>query len=249
MNRILVFPADEAKLRRKAKKVTNPQGTQEILCVQAMKRHALEFEQTHPGELCVGLAATQIGVPLRIIIMRNMEMPRAPQDPFVLNREQVIKLYGDIDEDLDARHRYFLAIYEREAWLKTEGVGYDPYRVMYNPVYVKSEGMQDSEEGCLSVPQAHGETMRPAESTFYYYDHNLKRVPERGPKGEDTFLVAQGFTSCVLCHELDHLNGTLFVDSALKVWRPGTKPKGDEPDLSCGGEYGQHVADMSEAAA
>ena len=71
MNRILTYPQDAALLRRKAKRVKNPQETKVILAVQAMKRLADEWEQQNPGRVCAGLAATQINVPLRIVIVRN----------------------------------------------------------------------------------------------------------------------------------------------------------------------------------
>ena len=227
MNRILEYPEANRLLRQKAKKVKNPQSTEAILCVQAMKRLALEWEQHNPGEhvKCAGLAATQIGVPLRIIIIRNLSIPKAPQNPLVLTSEQILDVYGDIHEDMGARYNYFSAIAAHEEWSKTARVGFDPFLVMYNPVYHTSEGMQDSEEGCLSVPCAHGLTIRPEKSTFHYYDQNLKRCPPRDAAGNETFYEAVGYPSSVICHELDHLQGVLFVDAAFKLWRPGSKDK------------------------
>jgi len=173
MNRILTYPEDNKLLRRKAKRVTNPQSTEAVIAVQTMVALAEQWERDNPGQKAEGLAATQIGVPLRIILMRN-----ATDDP-------------------SPEHK----------WM-----------VMYNPVYVKSEGMQDSEEACLSVPGVSGLTLRPEKSEFHFYDHNLRRHPEVGE------YVATGFTSAALCHELDHLNGVLFIDSAVKLWRTGSKP-------------------------
>lgn len=191
MNRILTYPEDEAKLRRKAKRVKNPQSTEVILCIQAMMRLADQWEMDNAPYKCAGLAAPQIGVPLRIVIIRNTtETPS-------------------------------------KKWL-----------VMYNPVYVKSDGMYDSEEGCLSVPGVTGMVLRPERSWFHYYDECLRRCPADGE------YEALGFASAEIVHEIDHLNGVLFIDSAYKVWRTGSKPE-DVPDATCEGEYGQEIADVT----
>ena len=103
----------------------------------------------------IGLAAPQIGVPLRVIVV-----------------------------DLS--------------------VGADPGQLiqLVNPVFVAREGEQKHEEGCLSIPGYGGTPVRPS------------RVVVRGldPQGverehEGTELLARAF-----CHEIDHIDGLLFVD-------------------------------------
>lgn len=78
--------------------------------------------------------------------------------------------------------------------------------VFVNPVLIKKSFKQVTmEEGCLSVPKIFGTVKRPAKVTVDAYD-------ERG----NAFRVrAQGLFARVLQHELDHLDGTLFIDKAI----------------------------------
>ena len=80
--------------------------------------------------------------------------------------------------------------------------------VIINPVTVgKSWRMEDGEEGCLSVPGKYGIVRR-------YRSFKIKGLDRRGEK---IAFEAQGFFARVLQHELDHLDGVLFIDRAKKV--------------------------------
>jgi peptide deformylase len=83
-------------------------------------------------------------------------------------------------------------------------VGEDPSAliVLINPVVVSGAGEQKEEEGCLSIPDVAEKVLRPARVVVQAADSDLK-VREI----EGTGLLARA-----LCHETDHLNGTLFVD-------------------------------------
>jgi peptide deformylase len=78
---------------------------------------------------------------------------------------------------------------------------------LINPELIYEEGEQIGIEGCLSVPNTTGEVKRPKKVKVKYLDRegNIKEI-----EGED--LLARAFT-----HEIDHLNGVLFVDKALKI--------------------------------
>ena len=78
---------------------------------------------------------------------------------------------------------------------------------MINPEIIASEGEQEELEGCLSIPQVWGITHRPKTVTVRYTDRKGK---VREATGDD--LAARAF-----CHELDHLEGTLFTDHALRI--------------------------------
>lgn len=81
--------------------------------------------------------------------------------------------------------------------------------VLINPRIVAREGEVLSEnEGCLSVPDFRADVKRAAAVTVEGYDR----------KGKPVKLDAEGFLAIVLQHEIDHLNGTLFIDriSSLK---------------------------------
>ena len=74
--------------------------------------------------------------------------------------------------------------------------------VMINPVFVERDGMQLEEEGCLSVPGFNATVVRPARAVVRGLD---RTGTERTVEGRD--LLARAFQ-----HEMDHLDGTVFVD-------------------------------------
>ena len=85
--------------------------------------------------------------------------------------------------------------------------GVKPLKLV-NPVIVKQKGEQECEEGCLSFPNKFAKMIRPKEVWVEALDENGKKVKVHGKD-----LLAQA-----LAHEVDHLNGIVFVDKML----PGT---------------------------
>ncbi len=84
-----------------------------------------------------------------------------------------------------------------------------PYQVLVNPTIIAAEGQVLSEnEGCLSVPEYRADVKR-AESAIV---EGLDR------EGKPVRIEAEGLLAIILQHEIDHLNGVLFIDriSALK---------------------------------
>lgn len=74
---------------------------------------------------------------------------------------------------------------------------------LINPVVIKTEGkIIEDYEGCLSVPNIYGKVGRP-------YKARIKAVTENG---EEVRLKATGFLARTLLHEIDHLDGVLFID-------------------------------------
>ena len=111
----------------------------------------------------IGLAAIQVGVPARVVVM-----------------------------DLSKR--------ETEA---------EP-RVFINPeITWSSEEKSTYEEGCLSIPEIHEDVERPARVKVKYLDLEGK------PHEED----AEGLFATCIQHEIDHLNGVLFIDHISKLKR------------------------------
>ena len=95
-----------------------------------------------------------------------------------------------------------------------EDVEIEPGRsyVLVNPEIVKMRGEEELEEGCLSVPGYRGVVRRATNVTIKGQDLKGKKVRYRGDD-----LLAQAFQ-----HELDHLNGVLYLDlleSPEKLWR------------------------------
>ena len=127
-----------------------------------LRQLALNLLQTMYQEGGIGLAATQVNVQLRIL---------------------VIDLAG----------------------------GWKNPQVFVNPVISTSSGSQILEEGCLSVPNYYDEVQRPSQVQVTAYDVN----------GEKFEREATGLEASCIQHEIDHLNGKLFVDylSRLKQMR------------------------------
>jgi peptide deformylase len=129
----------------------------------------LETMYAAPG---IGLAAVQIGVPKRVIVMdlsRGDDEPKAPR--FFVNPEIL--------------------------WASEETLPY--------------------EEGCLSVPEIYDEVERPARVKLRYLNYQGEQVEEE----------AEGLYAVCIQHEMDHLNGVLFIDhlSRLKRERAVAKVK------------------------
>jgi len=127
----------------------------------------LETMYEAPG---VGLAAVQIAVPRRLIVM---DVSFRPPDE------------------------------------EGEGVAKAPL-VMVNPeIVAQSDEMRSHEEGCLSIPEFYAELERPAQVTVRYIDRDGKQQEQ-----ECTDMLAT-----VVQHEVDHLNGKLFIDYISRLKR------------------------------
>jgi peptide deformylase len=81
------------------------------------------------------------------------------------------------------------------------------YFEFINPVIISQKGEQTDWEGCLSVVGKSGIVTRPMKVKIAYYDRN----------GEKHFLQAKGFFARAICHELDHLDGILYIDKATHI--------------------------------
>ncbi len=79
---------------------------------------------------------------------------------------------------------------------------------LVNPVIIKTKGEQEVEEGCLSFPNQYARLIRPEEVVAEALDENGKKVK----------IKAKGLLAQAICHELDHLDGVLFIDHMI----PGT---------------------------
>ena len=136
--------------------------------LRALMDDMLETMYAAPG---IGLAAIQIGEPIRVIVMDLQEKPEgAPED--------------------------------------AEGV--KKPRFFVNPEIVwASEELAPYEEGCLSVPEIYDEVLRPAKVRLKYLDYNGQEVVEE----------ADGLYATCIQHEMDHLNGVLFIDHLSKLKR------------------------------
>jgi len=78
----------------------------------------------------------------------------------------------------------------------------DELHVFINPEIVEAEGQITEEEGCLSIPDFVEVVTRPERVKLRYLDRN----------GVEREMWGDGLMARAMCHEIDHLNGTLFVD-------------------------------------
>jgi len=144
------------KLLRQVSKLVEKVGKEE----QKLMDDMLETMYAANG---IGLAAVQIGIPKRIIVM-------------------------DISKDQENKKpKYFI-----------------------NPI-IKNKNPEKAtyEEGCLSVPDQFAEIDRPSKCDVEYLDYD----------GKKQFLHAEGLLATCIQHEMDHLEGILFIDYLSKLKR------------------------------
>ena len=84
----------------------------------------------------------------------------------------------------------------------------DGPKVFINPVIKKATGVQTGEEGCLSSPNTFGNVDRPETVVVEAFDLDGKQIK----------LKAKGLEAVVLSHEIDHLDGILFLDKAYDIY-------------------------------
>ncbi len=151
---IITLP-DERTLREVSKPVAGVDAN-----TRKLWDDMLETMYHAPG---IGLAAIQLGIPQRLIVV-------------------------DLSKDGEEKKPLFMANPEI-AW--------------------SSEAMSDYEEGCLSIPEYYEMVTRPADVKVRYLDR----------QGEPMEMQASGLLSTCLQHEIDHLNGVLFIDHISKLKR------------------------------
>ena len=150
-----ILHAPDPRLKIKASPVVSVDES-----VRQLMDDMLETMYAAPG---IGLAAVQIGVPLRVIVMdlSREEEPKAP--------------------------RYFV-----------------------NPEILETvEETQTYEEGCLSVPDYYDEVDRPKRVKLRYLNYQGEQIEE----------WAEGMYAVCIQHEMDHLQGTLFIDHLSRLKR------------------------------
>jgi peptide deformylase len=87
--------------------------------------------------------------------------------------------------------------------------------VLVNPVLIATGGRQTEEEGCLSLPDFRASTPRPLRATVRAQDLT----------GKEFTLTGEGLLARAFCHEIDHLNGILFIHHLSTLKRESIKRK------------------------
>ncbi|MTI49950.1 peptide deformylase [Sporosalibacterium faouarense] len=77
---------------------------------------------------------------------------------------------------------------------------------LVNPEIIETKGIQEVIEGCLSIPNRYGKLVRPS----------WVKVKALNEKGEEFVIEGEGDLAKCLCHEIDHLDGILFIDKVTE---------------------------------
>jgi len=113
------------------------------------------------------------------------------------------RLIDDLFETMDAARGVGLAANQVGVARRIAVIDADAQRfAMVNPVIVEAEGRTTAEEGCLSIPEIYGDVTRPERVVLEALDRD----------GKPFRLAAEGLTARAIQHELDHLDGILFLD-------------------------------------
>ena len=156
------------------------------------------------------------------IYLYGNEVLREPSKEADINdREKLTALVADMKETLASADGCGLAAPQVGVGLRViivDGTGMtdiydylkDFRRTMINPVVTEeSKTLTDYSEGCLSVPGVYADVRRPSKITVEYYDENFEKRTEEFDK----------FACRMIQHEMDHLDGTLFVDRVAPIRR------------------------------
>ncbi|MHB8528212.1 MAG: peptide deformylase [Caulobacteraceae bacterium] len=165
LRRILTVDGDLAMLKKVSAAVDSVDDELRVLMDDM-----LETMYAAPG---IGLAAVQVGVPKRVIVMDLAGRREAPE--------------SDPGPPPEPEPRCF--VNPRILWASEETVPY--------------------EEGCLSVPEIYDEVERPARVRLKYLDYHGHPVEEE----------AEGLFAVCIQHEIDHLDGVLFIDHLSRLKR------------------------------
>lgn len=136
---------------------------------------------------------------------------RAKAKPVERASDEIVKLIVDMFETMHASNGIGLAAnqvgsLQRVIVIDVSDAAEDLKDVqpfaMINPQVVSRTGAFTMEEGCLSIPDVRDEVDRDESITVRYKDTNF----------EDAIMEASGLLARVILHEIDHLNGVLFID-------------------------------------
>lgn len=149
-------------------------------------------------------------------ILRYGERPLHAQAEPVLRFDQTLHtLIDDMIETMYAAPGIGLAAPQvgvaQRVFVADLSVGRDPRQliVMVNPEFVEREGSQLEEEGCLSIPGFNATVLRPLRAVVRGFDRN----------GTEQTIEGNGLLARAFQHEMDHLDGRLFVDRLRGIKR------------------------------
>lgn len=143
----------------------------------------------------------------RKVVMMGDELLRKKSKPVRVFDEYLWNLLDDMKETMHHKNGMGLAavqvgILKRVIIIEANNM----FVELINPVITKERGEDVEEEGCLSVGKMTGLVKRPMEVTVTAQDRY----------GYKFTITGEKYLARVLCHEIDHLDGVLFVDKMIK---------------------------------
>ncbi len=149
---------------------------------------------------------------LREIRLEGDEILRKKSRPVEVIDDKIRELINDMDETMHSANGVGISAVQVGVLKRiiVIDVNYDgtPSLKLINPEIVKAKGSEEFQEGCLSFPNKFAKVVRPNDVTIKALDENGKPITVKG----------KGLLAEALCHEIDHLDGKLFVD----IMEPGT---------------------------
>ncbi len=144
---------------------------------------------------------------LRNIILSTNEMIRKKSKPVHAFDANLWQLLDDMYDTMVENNGCGLAaiqvgVLKRVVIVEANGLKLE----LVNPEIISKKGKQVGLEGCLSVKNMNGKVERPYEITVKAFDRY----------GHEMTLTVCDFTAVAICHELDHLDGILFIDKLVK---------------------------------
>ncbi len=142
---------------------------------------------------------------LRFIRTEEDEILYKKSKPVKIITERIKQLLDDMEETMEANSGLGLAAVQVGVLRRAIVIRYEEqlYRLL-NPEIISCEGEVCGYEGCLSVPGKHMSVMRPETVTVQAMDEN----------GETVIIEATDQLARIFCHEIDHLDGVLYVQKA-----------------------------------
>lgn len=135
----------------------------------------------------------------------NQELRKISREVKKINKH-ILTLLDDMKETLKVESGVGLAAPQVGVLRRIAIIDYDDkYYEIINPRILNASGEAVEEEGCLSVVGVRGRVKRPDKLTVAYFDRNGKRKK----------IEVEGITARIFCHEIDHLDGILFVDKMI----------------------------------
>jgi peptide deformylase len=153
------------------------------------------------------------------IVKYGREVLEKPGNPVVEFDGKLEKLVADMFETMYAANGVGLAAPQIGLALRLTVIGTtcgeDPTAklVLANPEIVSTEGEQTQDEGCLSLPDFRAKTPRPERATVRAQDVH----------GKEFTMSGEGLLARAFCHEIDHLNGKLFISHVGRLKRESIK--------------------------